>query len=339
MSELLVGIPESDGSLYNSYRYRIYLIKNPTITSISPTRGFANQNIDIRITGTNFLNLETLHVKGDFVGNTPSILIDCLIISNEVIIVSSPNAMDIALYNDRTMTLSVSTNGFDYSETNAVFTFMDEPHMISMTEVEADYDGNVATEIIGLHFTSDVNYCVFGTLKVDATYNSTTGNIMCTAPPYDKYGNVQMKLVFFDNYIVNTTLLYFKYVSLNIIDDFNPKEGHVDGGLLIEIQGNFTILANQTFELYFGTTLATNVTMVSNYLMNVITPAVNESQDVLIYIYFNGDVYDTGSQYFSYKIYFKLLSVYPTSGPSRGNSVVQFNLDDSIYGTQSLTNF
>ena len=198
MSEVLVGISESNGHVSDIFKTRIHLIENPTVSSITPTFGFAMQTTDIRITGTNFMNLDTLHVKADFFGNAPSILIDCLIISDELVILKSPSGMDLPLYNSRTMSLSVSTNGFDYTDTSIDYTYLDEPHMVYMTEIEADYQGNIDTEIIGVHFTNDVTHCVFGVLKVDATYNSGTGNIECTAPPYDSYGPVQMQLVFGD---------------------------------------------------------------------------------------------------------------------------------------------
>ena len=247
--------------------------------------------------------------------------------------------MDLALYNDRTMKLSVSTNGFDYSSSSSTYTYMDEPLMVSMTETEADYQGNIDTEIIGLHFTSDVTSCVFGTLKVNATYNSTSKNIKCTAPPYDSYGNVQMQLIFNGNYVVNNTLLYFTYIRLNLINDFNPRQGHLQGGLTVKIDGNFTILVNQTFQVYFGAQLATNVTLVSIFVMEVVTPSVAQEIDVKIYIHHNGEVYDTGSQLFSYKLFFQLKSIFPTSGPSRGNSVVQFTLDESIYSSAETFNY
>ena len=148
-----------------------------------------------------------------------------------------------------------------------------------------------------------------------------------------------MQLIFFGNYAVNNTLLYFTYIRLNIIDDFNPKQGHVEGGLTVQIEGNFTILVGDTYQVYFGAQLATNVTLASNFVMEAVSPSVTQEQDVKIYIHHNGEIYDTGSQLFSYKLYFQLKSIFPTSGPSRGGSVVQFTLDESIYSSAETFNY
>ena len=77
--------------------------------------------------------------------------------SDEVILIKAPNALNIALYKSRIMYLHVSSNGMDYSsEDTFIYTYMDEPHITSLSVSEADYEGNTNTEAIGLFFTDDV---------------------------------------------------------------------------------------------------------------------------------------------------------------------------------------
>lgn len=252
MVEVLFGLPQADGRLSNTSKIRIHLIKRPQITSISPLKGFAKQGRDIRITGTNFYKLETLHVKATFKGNINDLLLNCLIVSDELVIIKAPNALNIPLYNDRTMSLYVSSNGVDYSLEDVKYTYMDEPHITSLTEFESDYEGNVETEAIGLHFTDDVTHCVIGNQYVPAVFDSSTKRVKCTIPPSDKHQVVRFKLVFFGNYEVNNTDVYFTYLSLKMIEDFTPKQAHVSGGLKVTITGNFESLENKPFKLYFG---------------------------------------------------------------------------------------
>ena len=211
MLSVLVGLPQSDGTLSNSAKIKIYLLQNPSITSISPTKGFAAQMQDIIITGTNFYNLDSLHVKAIFTGYEKDMLIDWLAFSNEVVIIKAPNALNIQLYNDRKMFLYVSTNGIDYTQEQIYYTYLDEPSIIGLSKDEADYQGNIEIEIYGLHLTEDVTKWAFGNIYVPATFNSTSKSAICTVPPRDIYGNVQMKLVFYDTYEVNNTLVYFTY--------------------------------------------------------------------------------------------------------------------------------
>ena len=76
MVDVLVGLPQFDGTLHNNAKVKLHVVKNPTILEIYPTKGFSNQEREIKITGLNFLNFETLHVKGSFVGDVPDILLE-----------------------------------------------------------------------------------------------------------------------------------------------------------------------------------------------------------------------------------------------------------------------
>eukprot|EP00345_Euplotes_harpa_P009592 CAMPEP_0168349846 /NCGR_PEP_ID=MMETSP0213-20121227/20700_1 /TAXON_ID=151035 /ORGANISM="Euplotes harpa, Strain FSP1.4" /LENGTH=157 /DNA_ID=CAMNT_0008359947 /DNA_START=260 /DNA_END=733 /DNA_ORIENTATION=- len=157
MLDVLVGLPQKDGSLSNTAKLRVNLILNPIVTSISPVKGFSGQMQEIRITGSTFYNFDSLHVKAVMKGST-DFLLDCLSLSNEVVMITSPNALDIHLYNYRKMYLYVSTNGVDYSEQSVFYTFMDEPHITELTDYDADYQGNIEIGVIGMHLTADVTH-------------------------------------------------------------------------------------------------------------------------------------------------------------------------------------
>ena len=161
-------------------------------------------------------------------------------------------------------------------------------------------------------------------------YNSTTGNVQCMVPPYDQYTQVRFKLIFFGNYEVNNTVLYFNYVNLNIIDDFSPKQSHISGGLDVVITGNFTSLVNQTFKLFFGSVETTTFTLDSAYQITVEAPTVADPRIVEIRIEIGSESYNTGSNVFTYKNYFEILSITPDNGPSRGGTVVQLLINGTI---------
>ena len=330
MLKVLVGLPQSDESLSNTSKIRIYLVQSPTLTSISPIEGFDAQQQDIIITGTNFYSFDSLHVKAVFTGYEDDMLINWLSLSNEMLIIKAPNALNIQLYNDRKMYLYVSVNGVDYTEEQIYYTFLDEPSIVGLSRYDADYQGNINIEVYGLHFIPNVTECAFGNTYVPATYNSATGNITWTAPPRDSYGNVQFKLVFYGSYEVNNTLIYFTYKNLNIIDDFTPTEWYLTGGINVTITGNFTSIIGTSFSIYFGTNLVTNYTFQSAYQLLVVAPPVTADEDDEIII-IQGDLkYSTGNKLFYYKSFFQVVSIYPTSGPSRGDTVVEVTYSGTI---------
>jgi hypothetical protein len=335
MLEVLVGLPQNDGSLSYTEKVVVYLINRPSVTSISPLTGFSMQQRDIRIIGTNFINLDSLHAKLTFQGNAPDHLVDCLTITNEILIIKAPDANNIALYEDRTMNIYISSNGMDYSTESFVYTFMDEPHITSLVVYESDFEGNILTEAVGLYFTDDVTHCIFGTQTVPATFNSTTGNVECIVPAYDRYGDYRFKLKFFNFYEVNNTEIYFTYKSLEIITDFTPKQGHVSGGNDVIIQGNFTILDGETFQIFFGDIEATSFTLDSDLQITVVTPTVVAPISVELKIIHNGETYSTQSISYKFKDYFQVTGITPTSGPSRGGTVVHIaytgTIGESIY--------
>ena len=171
---------------------------------------------------------------------------------------------------------------------------------------------------------------MFDNIYVPATYISST-NIGCSVPPYDRYIKVSFKLIFFDNYEVNNTEVYFTYQSLNIIDDFNPKQGHIDGGIEVVITGTFVNLDVATFRVLFGNVEATSVVMDSDYQMTVVAPAVPFERKVEIFIETPTKKYGTGSVNFQYRDYFKIFEIEPISGPSRGGTVVKITYFGTIY--------
>jgi hypothetical protein len=330
MVDVFVGLPQQDGTLFDSSKVKIHLVNNPTVASISPLRGFLQQQRDIRIEGNFFYNFETLHVKAKFIGKVNDMLLDCLVVSNELLIIKAPNAVNIPMYQSRAMKLYVSSNGVDYSSETVTYLFLDEPHMTSLTNMESDYEGNIPTSVLGLHFTNDVTSWVFGNIYTPATYVNST-QIDCTIPSYDKYSAVRFKLIYFGYYEVNNTALYINYKSLDIISDFLPKQGHIDGGLSVVITGSFSILSGQTFQVFFGSKEATSVILDSDYQITAVAPPVLAEQSVEIIITVNGLSYGTGSLTFSYRSYFSIVSVTPTIGPSRGGTIVQVSLTGNVY--------
>lgn len=55
-----------------------------------------------------------------------------------------------------------------------------------------------------------------------------------------------------DNYIVETSYLYFLFEDTISLSKFKPNEGYIDGGSIVNVTGNFTMVIGQTFDIFLG---------------------------------------------------------------------------------------
>ena len=118
--------------------------------------------------------------------------------------------------------------------------------------------------------------------------------------------------------------------NLNIIDDFNPKEWSLEGGINVTITGNFTTLIGTTYAIYFGTHLVTDYIVQSAYQILAVAPSVTLPENLELIIIQGNLTYSTGDKQFNYRSYFQVVSIFPTSGPSRGGTVVEITYTGKI---------
>jgi hypothetical protein len=72
-----------------------------------------------------------------------------------------------------------------------------------------------------------------------------------TAPqPYPK--TVRMRLMIADNYLVEIAYLYFTFENWIQINQFVPKEGHISGGNILKVYGNFSYFYDKDYVMYLG---------------------------------------------------------------------------------------
>ena len=141
---------------------------------------------------------------------------------------------------------------------------------------------------------------------------------------------MRFKLIFFNYYEVNNTEIYFTYKSLDIILSITPKEGHISGGNIVQIGGNFQILDGQIFQLFFGSYESTVFTMDSIFQITATTPPGTIEETVAVKIVYGAETYITEGVTFRYKNYFQITSISPTTGPSRGETVVKIQYNGTI---------
>mmetsp|Transcript_42772 Transcript_42772/g.50144 ORF Transcript_42772/g.50144 Transcript_42772/m.50144 type:complete len:98 (-) Transcript_42772:2163-2456(-) len=82
--------------------------------------------------------------------------------------------------------------------------------------------------------------------------------------------------------------------------------------------------------MYFGTHEVVSYMMDSKYQITVVSPTVTAEESVEIIIVQGNRTYSTGSNEFKYKNYFSLVSIYPSSGPGRGGTVVKIEYTGKI---------
>lgn len=134
--DIYVALTDQDGTYSIKEKLVFTYLKEETVTSISPTNAFLDQQPYITITGTNFYNLVTLCVKLDFVSTYQEDIYinnDVLWISSTSLVFRMPHGHTIDLRGSHDVHVYVSNNCQEFTSAYGTFTFDMIPHMTSIS--------------------------------------------------------------------------------------------------------------------------------------------------------------------------------------------------------------
>ena len=274
----------------------------PVVTGLSPAAGSTTGGMLVTITGTGFTDATGV----DF-GTAAAV--DVLVLSSTMIRAYYPAGTGVV---DVTVTTTLGT-----SPTSAAdqFTYVVAPTITGLSPTSGPAAGGTLVTITGTNFTG-ATAVDFGTTA--ATNITVVSSTTITADSPAGSGVVDVTVTTPGGTSATSSADQFTYVVAPAVTGLSPTSGPAAGGTLVTITG-----ANLTgaTAVDFGTTAATNMTVVSSTTITADSPADADIVDVTVTTP-GGRSATSSADQFTYVPAPAVSDLSPTGGPLAGGTLV-----------------
>ena len=283
------------GSLASAFTY----VVPPTVTSVSPSSGSTAGGTAVTITGTNF-------VAGAAVTFGTAAATSVVVVNSTTITAITPAGSGGAV------TVTVTVSGQSGSLASG-YTYLVAPTVSSVSPNSGLAAGGTAVTITGTNFAAGATVKFGPTAATNVVVVSST-TITATTPA-GSAGAATVTVT--ANGQSGSLASAFTYVVPPTVTSVSPSSGSTAGGTAVTIAGtNFVAGASVTF----GSTAATNVTVVNSTTITATTPAGSVGA-VTITVTVSGQSGSLASGY-TYIVAPTVSSVAPNSGLAAGGTAV-----------------
>jgi hypothetical protein len=303
------------------------------VTKVTPSVGSISGGTVVVVEGSGFEDSSMLACAFGEDAYSPSVTyISPTSITCEVPSQSSPKSVH----------LSVSSNGIDFSSDNVAFEFLGDPELFSFEPISGATTGGTSVLIIGYNFANTNHLsCKFGEVTSTARLISPS-MIECDTPAAadDMVGLVDVS-VSLDGVSFFTLDAQFAYIEPLAIGSIAPQAGPSSGGTEVVISGgNFVF--SKDLKCRFGETEVLAV-FVSAQAIICVTPSSLE-ESVAVSVANNGVDFMKWDDAFSIVAAPSITSVVPSKGSIVGGTVVTLSgsgftdtpSNKCIFGSESV---
>ncbi|WP_353063325.1 IPT/TIG domain-containing protein [Tunturibacter psychrotolerans] len=286
------------GSLASAFTY----IAPPTVTSVSPNGGPLAGGTPVTITGTNFAAGATVTF-----GSTAATSVT--VVNATTITATTPAGSAGAV----TVTVT-NSNGLSGNLASG-FTFAPAPTVSSVSPNTGSTAGGTAITITGTNFAPGATVEILETRRQATNVVVVNSTTITATTPTGNAGAVTVTVAV--NGQSGNLANGFTYIVSPTVSSVSPNSGPVGGGTTVTITGtNFATGAAVTF----GSTSATNVTVVNSTTITATTPA-GSAGAVTVTVTVNGQSGSLAGA-FTYAASPTVSSVSPNSGSTSGGTAV-----------------
>ena len=296
------------------------------VTAASPSRGPADGQSEVNVEGTNFQN---------------STLLACRFSSTVVLAVfSSTSSVTCVVPSAKahgskslpfSVSVSVANNGHDFVNSHhVVYTYVSPTVISHLTPKNGPVEGGTAIFIHGNNFVASSGlssgpWCRFGTVtdvQMILGIFLSSNTVRCITPMHAK-GRVPIEITT-NGVDFTSNGIQFEYEVQAAVFSVSPSFGPITGGTRVVISG-IGFSRTSMLQCRFGEEgMLVVATWVTSTVVECVTPAVISVQVVPIEITSNKVDFTVSSDnaMFSYMPPVRVINFSPSSGPSRGGTVV-----------------
>lgn len=315
-----VTVSNAGGTSATSVSDRFTYTTVPVVSSINPTAGLPAGGTSIVITGSNFTSGSTVTFGGTAAATVT-------VNSATSITATSPTKAASAV------DVIVSTTGGSSATGSAdIFTYIAAPTVTGISVSNGPTTGGTSVTVTGTNFLSG-SVAKFGTSTATTTTTNSSTSITAVSPP-GITGVCDITIVT----SVGTSTVggadQFTYQSIPTITGVTPIAGPIAGGTTVTIAGT-NFISGATAK--FGTTSATNVTLVSPTSITVTSPAGSAGSSNITVTTTAGISPVVTAGIFTYLGVPALSSISPIVGPSNGG--ISLTIVGSNFAAGATVNF
>jgi len=229
----------------------IHVIGIPTVSSVAPSKGLANQTTDVTITGTNFDANATVYFG--------SVQVTPVVADATTITCSAPSQAA------GTVTVMV-TNPGTAPDSTKTFRYIDPPTVTSVSPDKGIVAGGTDVTITGTNFV-DVSTVLFGADGV-LSFSVIGETEIHAQTPVHAAGSVTIRVD--TAYGTVTSGALYRYVDPPAVTGVSPIQGTVFGGTDVTITGTSFV---DVTTVKFGDDVGTDLTWISETQIHAKTPA------------------------------------------------------------------
>jgi len=317
-----VGVSVNNGEDFSMSQHRFEYTKPAEFTSMSPSSGSESGGTIVVLSGSNFVNSNTISC---FFGHVESL---GRWVSKEKITCET-SRMKPGNYK-----LRVSFNGVDTLRTSWQFTFHKEIDVLYASPSSGEMGGNTAISIVGKSFVSTDNLtCQFGDLgSSKATYITST-ELLCPSPDVSKESldvtDVDLR-VSINGVDYSSAAARFRFTPQATIHSIFPTQGSISGGTQVTVHGTnmFPSITSNTAMCIFGNETVP-ATLRSTQELSCISPSHSINGEVYFAVSLNGvDLVQHRPSSFLYLPIVTTVSIEPSGGPFTGGTIVTVSGDN-----------
>ncbi|UDF32539.1 UNVERIFIED_ORG: IPT/TIG domain-containing protein (plasmid) [Roseateles sp. XES5] len=283
-------------------------VVQPSVTSVTPTRGPTGGGTTVVITGSGLLNATAVTF-----GATAAT--GYTVISNTQITATAPAGTG-------TVDIRVTTaGGTSATSASDQYTYVVAPTVTSVSPIAGPTGGGTTVTITGTGFASaDPTGAVkFG--AANATYTIVNDTLITATAPANSAGTYDVTVATPGGTSATSASDQYTYVVAPTVTSVSPIAGPTAGGTAVTITGTGFAYANPTGAVKFGAANAT-YTIVNNTLITATAPANSAGTYDVTVTTPGGTSATSASDQYTYVAAPTVMSVSPTAGPTAGGTTV-----------------
>ena len=264
----------NNGMDYTSNKVQFTVLPESNVTLVHPSFGAVGASTSVTVRGSGFVFSRSLYCRFGLLS------VAAMYVNSTTVVCTAPDAAE------GVVDVRVSSNGVDYSASNATYEYVDAHHVHDVLPRSGSVNGGTLLNVSGTGFkNTSVLYCRFGSLPpVEGLYLSTT-RVQCVSPMH-QIGSVSIEVTT-NGVDYSEDMVQYRYYASPAVSHVVPSSGPTEGGTVVSVYGR-NFIDSDSLNCRFGNDSVVSGRWVSSDRVECAMPALSAA-DVSIEITNNGD--------------------------------------------------
>ena len=214
----------NNGMDYTSNKVQFTVLPESNVTFVHPSFGAVGASTSVTVHGSGFVFSRSLYCRFGLLS------VAAMYVNSTTVVCTAPDAAE------GVVDVRVSSNGVDYSSSNATYEYVDAHHVHDVLPRSGSVNGGTLLNVSGTGFkNTSVLYCRFGSLPPVAGLYLTSTRVQCISPMH-QIGSVSIEVTT-NGVDYSEDMVQYRYYASPAVSHVVPSSGPTDGGTVISVYG------------------------------------------------------------------------------------------------------